>query len=207
MTNFKRTRPHHSGVVKAYHVNKYKHVYLPLFGWAGATSIALASDAGDTAAEDLMLVNGAGDASFGEIGSTGFNALHIDTAGDDCRILWPIPEDCDVEYDIQFRVHWSSASTTATDTITWKVLYKEHTVDSTALTAPSTALSTAIAADTNVAGANAWQKTAWGILNGSTLTKDNAVALIVECDAADMTLASEATYGHYLEIKYVRSVI
>ena len=201
--NAKRPLPH----THSYDIEKYKIVTLPIFAWAGGSTIALASDAADVSAEDLLLVNGAGDASYGEISTLGVNALHIDAAGDDCRIVWPVPYDCDVKSPIDFRVHWSSASTTTTDTITWKILYKALTVDSTALAAPTTALSTAIAADTNVAGANAMQKTAWGTLNGNLLAHDSYAILIVECDAADMTLASEATYAHFLDIRYVRRAL
>lgn len=185
--------------------NKYHHVYLPL-GTMAIQAIANASDQADIAAEDAITSGGGGDPSPGEVNSTGIMGLHIDADGDDTRVIWPIPDNCDVKYDMGFRVWWSSASTTATDGITWKVLYDEITPESEAVAAGTTALSTAIAEDTNNATAHVLQITAWGKLNGGTLTNGRALSLIVECDAGDMTYGSEATYGYWLEIRYVRRV-
>jgi len=201
MANYKRPRPHSHN----YDVEKYKHIYLPLQaqGWE---AIANASDQADIAAEDAVQSVAGGNPSFGEVSTFGLTGLHIDGDGDTVGLLWPVPYDCDVESDIEFRVWWSSASSTTTDTITWKVLYGEYTVDAEAVAAPATALSTAIAADTLV-GANYIQASPWGVLNGGTLTNGNMVGLYVECDAGDMTYGSEATYGYFLEIRYVRRAL
>jgi len=197
----KRPLPH----VHRYDVEKYKHVYLPLQqqGWE---AIANASDQADIAAEDAIHSVGAGNPSFGEVSTFGLTGLHMDAAGDDIGLVWPIPFDCDVKSKIEFRVWWSSASSTTTDTFTWKVLYTEITPDAEALAAGATDLNTAIAADT-LLGANYLQKTAWGILNGGTLTNDRVLALLVELDATTATLGSEATYGYILEIRYVRRAL
>lgn len=205
MANYKRTKPHQTGVVTAYKVEKYEHVYLPLQA-QGTYAIANASDQADIAIEDAVVSAGAGNPSFGEVGATGYTGLHIDAAGDDIRHLWPIPNNCDVKYDMQFRVWWSSASSTTTDGFTWKVLYNEHTADGEALTAPATALDTAIAEDTLI-GANYLQASPWGILNGGTLTNNNILGLLVELDATDATVGSEATYAYLLEIRYVRRTL
>ena len=201
MANFKRPLPHQHD----YDVEKYKHVYIPLQqqGWY---AIANASDQADIAVEDAVASAGSGNPSFGEISTFGFTGLHIDAAGDDISLLWPVPFDCDVKSAIDFRVWWSSGSSTTTDTFTWKILYGEFTADGEVLAAPATALSTAIAADTLV-GANYIQATAWGTLNGGTLTNGNMIGLTVELDAADATLGSEATYGYILEIRYIRRAL
>lgn len=201
--NAKRALPH----IHSYDVEKYKIVTLPIFAHAGGTTPALASDAADVAAGELLTVGGADNIYYKEVGSTGINALNYSTDSSDAGILFPIPYDMDVLSPVDFRVHWSSASTTTTDGITWKVLYTLLTNDETAMAAGATALTTAIAEDTNVAGANAPQKTAWGVLKGDTVAHDNFITLLVECDATDITLSSEATYAHFLDIRYVRRAL
>jgi hypothetical protein len=197
----KRAMPH----AHNYDIEKYKHVYIELQrqGW---NAIANASDQADIAAEDAVISAGAGSPSFGEVSSFKVTGLHIDAAGDDIGHLWIIPYDCDVQSDIEFRVWWSSGSSTTTDGVVWKVLYTEITPDGEALAAGATALSTAIASDT-VLGANYLQASPWGVLNGGTLTVGRAVSLVVELDSTDVTLGSEATYGYILEIRYVRRAL
>ena len=201
MANYKRPRPH----AHNYDVDKYKYVYIPLQaqGWE---AIVHASDQGDVAIEDLITTVGAGNPSFGEIGSTGIAALKPDAAGDMIGLTFNVPYDCDVESGIDFAVQWSSTSTTTTDTATFKVEYTKHTIDTTALATGATALSTVIAADTNVAGASAIQQTAWGTINGGTLTNGDFLALNVECDAVSGMAAT--TIGMYnLVIRYVRRAL
>jgi len=198
---FKRPMPH----IHSYDVEKYKYVYIPLQqqGWRAA---ALASDAADVAEGALVQSAGTNNAPFGEVSTFGVTGLHIAQAGDDIVHLFVIPFDMDVASPMDFRVWWSSASSTTTDTFTWKILYDEITTDGEALAFPTSALSTAIAADTLV-GANYLQASPWGTLNGGTLTHGNAVVLGVELDATDATVSSEATYGYILEIRYIRRAL
>lgn len=198
---YKRPLPH----THSYDVEKYKHIYLPLQqqGW---NAIANASDQADIAVEDAVISAAAGNPSFGEVSTFGFTGLHMDAAGDSIAHLWPIPYDLDTKSPIEFRVWWSSASTNTDDTFTWKVLYAQYTIDATVLAAPTSALSTVIAADTLV-GANYIQATPWGKLNGGLLTDGNILGLEIELDATDATLGSEATYGYFLEIRYVRRAL
>ena len=199
----KRPMPH----IHNYDVEKYKIEYIPLQqqGWV---AIANASDAADIAVEDAVTTAGAGNPSFGEIGSTGVTGLKMDAAGDMVGVVWPIPYDCDVKSPIEFAVIHSSDQATTTDTFTYKVEYTEHTLDSTALATGATALDTVIAADTNVAGVSALQQTPYGILDGGTLTSGNILLLNVELDAvAGATAGSDIIAGYYLVIRYIRRAI
>lgn len=205
---YKAPRPHVHGAGSGYDIEKFKHVYLDMAGAVGGYyAVVNASDQADIAVEDAFVSAGTGNPSPGEVTDSGVCGLHLDADGDGVAFAWPIPFDLDIDYEVEFRVHWSSGSTTTTDTIEWIVKYKELTVDSTAIDAPSTALNTVIATDTNVAGVNAWQATAWGKINGGTLTNGRILLLDVACTDGDMTYASEATYGHFVEIRYVRRAL
>ena len=200
---WKRPLPH----THDYDVEKYKIEYLPLQqqGWY---AIANASDQADIAVEDAVISAGAGNPSFGEITDSGVTGLKIDAAGDLITVMWPIPYDCDVKSKVEFAVGRSSNQATTTDTFTWKVLYKELTVNSTAIDVPATALSTAIAAHANVAGVHAIQETPYGILNGGTLTNGRVLLLHVELDAVSgASLGSDIVAAYYLKIRYVRRAL
>jgi len=198
---YKRPIPHQH----SYDVEKYKIEYISLQG-QGWNAIANASDQADIAINDAVVSAGAGNPSFGEVGTTGVTALLPDAAGDLVSVLWPIPYDCDVKSPIEFAVQWGSSEATLTDTVTFKVLYTEHTLNVTALTAAATALSTAIAADTNVAGVSAVQQTAYGILNGGTVTNGNLLTLDVEIDAVSGGAANEVAM-YTLVIRYIRRAL
>ena len=206
MANYKRPVPHVAGAGSGYALEKYKHVYLPLWAYGGFYAAAIDSD-GTVATEDAVVGAGSGNPSVGEVTDSGICGVHIDAAADDVRLVWPIPFDLDVKYDVEFRVHWSSGSTTSTDEFTWKVLYTELTPNTTAIDAISTALSTAIASDTDVGTKDAYQITAWGKIAGGTLTNERVLLLLVELDSTDATVASEECYAYYLEIRYVRRAL
>ena len=191
-----------------YDVEKYKIEYLPLWGYGSFYAVANASDQADIAVEDAIISAGAGNPSFGEITDSGLCGLKVDAAGDDVAVLWPIPYDCDVKSPIEFAVQWSSDQTTLTDTFTWKILYTELTVNTTAIDIAATALSTAIAADTNVAGVHAIQQSPYGILDGGTLTNGRVLNLRVEIQAVSgATLGSDIVAAYNLVIRYVRRAL
>jgi len=201
MANYKRPRPH----THNYDVEKYKYVYIPLQaqGWE---AIANATDVGEIPVQDNVQSVGAGNPSFGEVGSTGISALLPDDAGDMVGLAFNVPYDCDVKSGIDFAVQWSSSSTTTTHTATFKVEYTRHTIDSTALATGATALSTVIAADTNVAGAHAIQQSEFGTINGGTLTNGDFLALNVELDAVS-GLAATTVAMYNLVIRYIRRAL
>ena len=200
---YKRAMPHGHN----YDVEKYAYAYYPLQAYGGTYAIAQDSDA-TVSEQDFIISAGSGAPSFGEVTDSAIVGLHVDDTGDDVGILWPIPYDCDVESDVEFAVVWDSDQVTTTDTVTWKVLYTELTMNTTAIEAGATALDTAIAADTNVAGVCAIQQTPWGILNGGTLTNGRWLALLVEYDAeSGPDCSSDAIHGLYLVIRYVRRAL
>lgn len=146
--------------------------------------------------------SGAGNPALQEVNTTGMVALKIDAAADDVHHTWFIPTDLDVASDLNIYVLWSSDQTTDTDTVTWKILYEALTPDTDAPGAPATALDTAIAADTNIATADALQKTAAGVIVGGTLTAADFLHFLVEADAfsgADPSTDDINLYGVLLE--------
>ena len=188
-------------------VDKYKYDYLPLQAYGGWYSIAQDSDA-TVAQEDLVITAGVGAASFGEVTDAGIVGLHVDDTGDSVGILYPVPYDMDVQSALDFAVVWTSDTSTSTETVTWKVLYTELTIDSEAIEVGATALDTAIAADAQAGTAQAIQQTAWGTLNGGTLTAGNWLALDVSYSAeSGIDASSDAVHGLYLVVRYIRRAI
>lgn len=138
-----------------------------------------------------------------EISTFGMASILLDTAGDMLVTDGMIPADLDPAKNIKVRAVWTSGSTDTADTVTWLVTYKAFVPNVTALATPATALDTVIAAqDVPVATAYALCKTAWGIINGGTIS-DQAEnwAWNVEMDAFDAGLA-EDKFLLGLEIAY-----
>ena len=139
----------------------------------------------------------------GELGALGYGAVRFDGAGDEFVQILPLPRDVDVEHPIYFRVYWTTDSTTSADTIDFILTYADIAADEE-LTAADTALSTAIAQDTyGTTTALTLKTTAWGKLNGSTLTKGDFLILETEMDATDIDVgSSEIVYFLGLEMEY-----
>jgi len=138
-----------------------------------------------------------------EISTLGIASILLDTAGDMLVTDSAIPYDLDPRHPVYARVVWTSGSTDTADTVTWIVTYKQFISNVTALDTPATALDTAIAAqDVPVATAYALCKTAWGKINGGTISDQAAHwAWNVEMDAFDVGL-SEDKFLLGLEIAY-----
>ena len=204
MATWPRPRPHTTNK----DIDEYKIEYIPLWSLGGVYTIAQDSDA-TVAAEDFLVSAGSGNPSFGGVTDSGIVGLHVDANGDDLRFLWPIPYDCDVKDAIDFAVMWSSDTSTATETVTWKILYTQLTVDTTTIDgAPATALNTAIAADYQAGTAWALQQTSWGTINGGTLTNGRVLKMLVELDAdSGIDVSSDKVHGHYLVIRYKRRIL
>lgn len=112
----------------------------------------------------------AGTPAFGEIGTTGIVGLKMNTAGDAASLFMRLPNKWDTRQRTRYRVIWTTDSTTAADTVDWKLFYASDRALSGTLALPATALDTVIA-QSNVLGASAKRihQTAWGIINGGTL--------------------------------------
>ena len=146
---------------------------------------------------------GVGDAPEAEAGSLSAVGLHMD-AGDEHDWFWVLPRDLNWTQPIGFKVRYSSASATGTDTRLWILLYDVIAEDS-ALALGTTALSTTIASDTDNGTANAWQDSPRGVLNGGIITEAQVtgqaiMALNLELDSDD---ASEEMNMYGLMIDYV----
>jgi hypothetical protein len=115
---------------------------------------------------------GAGDPACGEMTTASVVGIQIAATTDSHAFIVPFRYDVDVNAPIDVRVWWSSNQTTVADSYTWTLLYTEITGNSTVSidTAGATALDTTIAADTNLVTANALQFTAWGTIDGGSLT-------------------------------------
>lgn len=200
----KRAMPHGHN----YDVEKYKYVYLPLASYGGYAAIANASDQADIAAEDAVASLGAGAASIGEVTDSSIAGLHVDDTADAVGILWPVPYDCDAASPIEFAVIWNSNTSTTTEYVTWAVTYTALTVDTSPIEVGATALSTAIAADYQAGYACAIQQTAWGVLNGGTVSQGQWLSLNVAYSAeSGIDCSSDAVHGLYLVIRYVRRAL
>lgn len=124
--------------------------------------------------------------------------------GEEHDWFWVIPRDMNRVHPINFRVRYSTASSTAADDLEWILLYDIIAEDS-AIALGTTALSAPIAAETDTGVANAWTDSNVGTLNGNTLTETNVtnqeiMALNLELDVVDMSLEMQM-YG--LMIDYV----
>ena len=82
-------------------------------------------------------------------------------------------------------VIWASIDGTTGNGVTWLVTYDADTLESGVLTAPATALNTAIVEDNENDTPYTIQKTAAGVINASTLTATDMIAIRVEADVVD----------------------
>jgi hypothetical protein len=71
------------------------------------------------------------------------------------------------------RVHFTTASATAADTISWLVRFLAITPNVTTLISAATATSTLITSMTVTGTAYSYQVSPWGVINGGTFTEKN----------------------------------
>jgi hypothetical protein len=156
---------------------------------------------------------GAGDPAMGELTTSSIAGVQIAAATDDHAFLMWFPADVDVEAPIDVRVIWSSNQTTVADSYTWTLLYTEHTLNSTSDldAAGATALDTTIAADLNLVTADAPQATAWGTIDGSSLTgngPDGYVhTFLLDPAAVGGTIASDTVVIWAFEFRYMPKLV
>lgn len=123
---------------------------------------------------------------------------------------WQDLPDLYVRSGVKFRVIWSTDSSTAADTVTWRVRYRTMTIDSTDLVTTGTtfsALDTTIVADNAVTTANAYRRTAAGVLAPGRLVAGEHYCFEVGVTAAsgitlDTTDANVQFFG--LELEYAQ---
>jgi hypothetical protein len=137
-----------------------------------------------------------------EISTFGLVGLLVDTAGDEVNHLMQLPYDLDPRYNIYTRVHFTTGSATAADTIEWLVRYLAITPNVTTLVDPATAEDTDIASMTVTGTAYSYQVSSWGVIKGGTLPKTTeAIAWEVELQAFAAGL-TEDKFVLGLEVQY-----
>jgi len=137
-----------------------------------------------------------------EISTIGLVGILMDTAGDEVNHLMQLPYDFDTKHNMYVRVHYTTASATAADTIEWLVRYLAITPNVTTLASPSTACNTDIASMTVTGTALSHQVTSWGVIKGGSFSEKNeAVAWEIELQAFAAGL-TEDKFLLGLEIAY-----
>ena len=181
---------------------KERRIFIPYTEW-GIISVATASNVSNAVETILISAKTAG-VIVSEVSTFGFTGLQMSTDADTVDHIWFPDYEMDYAGAINFRVHYTTASTTAADTVNWILLYGaisgvESTVE--ALAVAATALDTTIASDT-VATTTALvpRRSEWGTINAGTLTEGDIITLNLEMDAS---AASEEILFLGLDIEYV----
>lgn len=168
-------------------------------------SLTLTEGAPNTVSSNAITSFTTGNPTVVNINSTNLTGVQFGTAGHVIRHVMPLPRDWDTTKDIYVRALYTTGSATTTDGVTWKVFFKNLSLDSDAITGTiNTALGTVIAADT-VIGAYKLQQSPPGKISANTLTKD-LLELEVEMDASDVDLAAEGVYLLGIEFAYVARI-
>lgn len=153
---------------------------------------------------------GAGNPVISRVTSRDIVGFQMDVAGDIATGALKVPIFFDPEHTLGIKVHWTSGSSTAADTIDW--IFKRNFVieDAQIPTLISTDLDTLISQDTvGVATTfiNKW--TARGLINANWLTRTQIEAgaimvFSVEMDASAIDLAVEKVWLLGIELDFVR---
>jgi len=161
---------------------KYKTEFIPVtsFNSFGGT----ANSASSTAA----LVEAGGD--------NGYSALTMDADADFARLVMPVPSQWDTNNDIFFRVVY--VDTGAGGSVDYDLLFKQSAFGAAISGSVATGtLDTAIPVDTS-AGSDALDATAWGKMDGGTLTDD-----VICIDVSSANGGTTATELVGLEVAYL----
>ena len=180
------------------------YVYYPAMNFTGVSVRAVnEGGAGNYAYGEAWAGSHTGAPISKEISTIGYNGILLDTAGDMVITNAPIPGDLDVTQPTYARIVWTSGSSDTADTVTWIALYNAQIPNVTELITPATALDKTIAAqDVPIATAYTLCKTAWGRINGGSISsKAEDWSWLIEMDAFDVGL-SEDKFLLGLEIAY-----
>ena len=170
------------------------YVYYPAMNFTGLSVGAVnEGGAGNYAYGESWAGSHTGAPYSKEISTLGMNGVLMAAAGDMVIHQTAIPPDLDVTQPTYARIVWTSGSSDTADTVTWIALYHQLIPNVTALITPATALDKTIAAqDVPVATAYALCKTAWGRINGGTISsKAEDWSWLIEMDAIDAGLAED----------------
>lgn len=181
-------------------------MYIPVNQFTGLSSSALSAGAGSEAfaAGAFIIGAGVGTPIMKEISTFGILGLLMNTAADEINHHMALPSDYDRRHPMYVRVHWTSGSATAADTVDWIVRYLKIVPNTTIIASPTTVLDSTIAQDTVIGVGYEWQTTAWGAIQPAvTAVADTVEAIVweVELDAFAAGLA-EDKFLLGLEIMY-----
>jgi hypothetical protein len=127
-----------------------------------------------------------------EISTIGLVGLLMDTDADEVNHLTQLPYDFDPRYPMYTRVHFTTGSATAADTIAWLVRYLAIVPNVTTLVSPATAQAVDIASMTVTGTAYSYQVTSWGKINGGVISdKAEAIGWEVELDTFAVGLTED----------------
>lgn len=138
-----------------------------------------------------------------EISTTGIIGAKMNTNGDTVRDLFYMPDTINFAAPLQFRVIYTTGSSTSSDSVLWKVFYKDIAAGS-AIAAGDTALSTTIANDNVPATAFSPAFTTWGAVNLSGIGRSatpHLLSLVIEMDTK--TAITEDIYCLGYQVSYV----
>lgn len=138
-----------------------------------------------------------------EISTTGILGVKMNNNGDTARDLFYMPDTINFAAPLQFRIIYTTGSSTNTDSVLWKVFYKEIAAWS-AIAAGDTALDTAIVDDTVPATAFSPAFTTWGVADLSGIGRSatpHLLSLVIEMDTK--TAISEDIYCLGYQVSYV----
>lgn len=162
-----------------------------------------AIDAVPPTATTVQLNSGHTDAiAVGEINSLKLNSYKLNTNGNLVRAITQIP-DVNTAAPVFARVVWTSGSSTAADTISWKVAVKVQTADA-ALTVSSP--TTVTLSDTALGTAYCLQRTPSGTFAAGVIDNMDIFVLQVEMHAKAAGL-SEDIFFLGVELLYVPVVV
>jgi len=137
-----------------------------------------------------------------EVSTFGIVGVLMDTAGDELNHMTMLPYDLDPAYPLYTRVHFTTGSATAADTIEWLVRYTQLVPNVTTLVDPSTTEAVDIVSMTVTGTAYSYQTTSWGRINGGVISqKAEAILLEVELQAFAAGLTEDKLFLG-LELRY-----
>ena len=119
-----------------------------------------------------------------EVSTFGIVGILMDTAGDELNHMTMLPYDFDTAHPLYARVHFTTGSATAADTIDWLFRYTQLVPNVTTLVDPSTTPAVNIVQMTVTGTAYSYQVTSWARINGGVISnKAEAILCEVELDA------------------------
>jgi hypothetical protein len=140
--------------------------------------------------------------AIGEINSLKLNSYKLNTNGNLVRAITQIP-DVNTAAPVLARVVWTSGSSTAADTIDWKVSVKVQTADAALIVS---SLTTVTLSDTALATAYCLQRTPAGTFAAGVIDNMDIFVLQVEMHAKAVGL-SEDIFFLGVELLYVPVVV